>query len=766
MHSANYPGQSGSSGRWPRPERRRVVGLPVQAETLALLPGTLEALARNTSPETELVILALGIESTVLQHRVRELPALATARIITTRYLEVWPALLRGLPAEYDQDDLLLVQPGLEVPYGWDARLALAAYCQESRIAAVSPLCNSVSLFSPLTQNPEPTTLETVDSLALTLGSRRNFALPGLFSGCCYLRRAALLAINAELDTAAQRWGWSEAAFWLVRLFQRYGWHVVGCDHVYVQDHDPHHRQQTLRSVEQSVEARQIAPIHPLTGLRFALNDVFRRGAATQYVQAPRRPVQLHIAHSWGGGLDRWIQQYCAADQERNNLVLRSIGNWGAFGQQIALYRSAAMDQPLRRWALDYPIRATATTHLQYRTIVEAVITEFNVEAVLVSSLIGHALDALTTDLPTVVIAHDYYPFCPALVIYFNEICTTCTLPQLAHCFSDNEHNRFFNNITAEEWLDIRQRFGELILRDSIVMVAPSESVSGHWRRLLPSIANKPFRIIPHGMNFAPPRIPAPPVADKLRIVILGSLAPQKGRRLLEQLWPLIAAETELALVGCGEEGESFRNHPGVTLISQYQHDALASIIASLKPEVGLLLSIVPETFSYTLSELWLLGIPVVATNLGSFADRIEDGVNGYLCPPQAEAIAEKLRWLALHRTALEPLRSWLAGFQHRRIEQMVADYHAMTPLPVFTAPRYFAATVLDHAVEAAPVKALYVNPQASFIQVLEDFSHYAHQKLSATPRLRAWQKRGNSYPVNSQLASSQGASDMARYPS
>lgn len=708
------------------------------------MEGTLASLLRNTSPHTEIVVVPLDMERARLEQVLHEQPEAARVSLVAASgHDHPWQAALQDLPARYALHDLLLVRPGLEVPPGWDARLALAAYCQEPRIAAVMPLCDSTPLFALLNRSEERTALDALDRLLLASSPRRNIEIPALLSGCSYLRRAALQEIAPELETAARDWGWNEAGLWLVRLFQERGWHAVCCDHVYVRDRDANRRQREMRGVEQAEEVRQILRAHPLTGLRLAFDEALRQETPALPPAPERRPLQLHIVNSWGGGLDRWVRQYCEHDRARDNLVLRSIGNWGAFGQQIALYRSAVMDRPLRCWELNYPIRATALTHLQYRAILDEVIAEFGVEAILISSLIGHSLDALDTGLPTILVTHDYYPFCPAVVIYFEEICERCELPRLTRCFAENEHNRFFRNVAPGEWPALRRRFAELALADSVRFAAPSASVARHWRTLLPALADKPVAIIPHGLDYAPERLPAPPAGDKLRVVVLGSLAPQKGRALLEQVWPRVADRVALHLVGCGEEGEVFRGQPGVTLIPNYQHEELTAILADIAPEIGLLLSICPETFSYTLSELWLLGIPVVATSVGSFADRIQDGVNGFLCPPRAEAIADRLLWIAANRACLEPARAWLAGFQHRSIDEMVADYHALAPLPAFTAPRYFSSPATLAPAENAPVRALYVDARAPFARVLGEFGDYAHQKLIASPRLRAWQKRG-----------------------
>ena len=69
----------------------------------------------------------------------------------------------------------------------------------------------------------------------------------------------------------------------------------------------------------------------------------------------------------------------------------------------------------------------------------------------------------------------------------------------------------------------------------------------------------------------------------------------------------------------------------------------LPKILQSLKPDLGLLLSNVPETFSYTLSELFAAGIPPVASRLGAFVDRIEDGVTGWLVSPGGDDLLDKL---------------------------------------------------------------------------------------------------------------------------
>ena len=727
------------SAKFAPAERQWTVCLPLTPDDSELLPLTLPSVLTHTSAATPILLLAVGGDPKSWQQIAFTSPRIELA--LVTKSTDPWQAALRELPPHHAERDLLLLRPGIEVPPGWDTRLALVMERQPA-IAAAVPLCDSTSLIalleaSTVTQN----NFERVDLFLRAYAPRLDGEIPSLFSGCCYLRRTALQILAPEIAAhpamAAGEW-----CQWLAQAFREWGWSTTACHHLYVLDHAPDRRRHDMCAIEASEEARLQERAHPLLGLRMAVREFLDRGDPAPTEAANPKPIQLHVAHSWGGGLDYWIRQYCANDQIRDNLVLRSIGTWGAFGQRIGLYRSANMDRPLRYWDLGLPIRATATAHLQYQAILREIIADFHVEAIIVSSLVGHALDVLATGLPTVILAHDYYPFCPAVVIYFGEVCTACDRQRLAACFASNEQNRFFRNADADEWLGLRRRFTKLAQTDSVRFVVPAPTVAHHWQTLVPELGNTHFTVIPHGLDFAPPRLPNPPAGDKLRVVVLGSLAPQKGRALLEKLWPLIAAQVDLYLIGCDEDGEIFRGQPGITVIPRFDHAELPAKMAEIQPDVGLLLSIWPETFSYTLSELWLFGLPVVATNLGSFADRIEDGVSGFLCEPYPEALADRLLAIAADRACLIPLRTWATTFRHRSVADMIADYHALIPLPAFSAARYLSPPG-PLPIESTEPHALHVDTRVPFSEVLREFGEYAGRKLIDTPRLRPWQKRG-----------------------
>ena len=66
----------------------------------------------------------------------------------------------------------------------------------------------------------------------------------------------------------------------------------------------------------------------------------------TQQTQRAR-PVQLHIAHDLGGGIAKWLGDYCAADSERRNLVLRPLANDASMARGVALHEGPNTEAPL-----------------------------------------------------------------------------------------------------------------------------------------------------------------------------------------------------------------------------------------------------------------------------------------------------------------------------------------------------------------------------------------------------------------------------------
>src|SRR5690606_18334542 len=310
------------------------------------------------------------------------------------------------------------------------------------------PLCDALQLFSPYAgARPGWIQPRQLRSWLARFSRDLMFEVPLLLPVCGYFR-AQVLAGLAATDSL----GAPDAA---ARL-RAQGWSAVACDWAFA--HWPGGRLEASLPPEDA-DVRAFNAHHPLGLLRRQLADALSGGPAVVPPPTPAlKPVVLQVTHSWGGGLGRWVRDLCAADGERHHLVLRSLGDWSGFGYRLALYAGAGPEPPLREWKLDFPIRSVAPTHAHYRRILAEIVRDFQVDLVLVSSLIGPSLGALDSGLLTQVALHDFFPFGPALSIHFGEVCTSCDRSRLGDCFAANPLNRFFADSEPQHWLDIRSR--------------------------------------------------------------------------------------------------------------------------------------------------------------------------------------------------------------------------------------------------------------------------------------------------------------------
>jgi GT2 family glycosyltransferase len=391
-------------------------------------------------------------------------------------------------------------------------------------------------------------------------------------------------------------------------------------------------------------------------------------------------PATLHITHSWGGGVARWIESFIEADTDGVNFQLRSEGpeKGQGTGQRLALYYGNQTVSPVASWWLQPPIRSTAGENDQYRRILEEISRRYGIGRIIVSSLVGHSLDAFTSGLPTLQVLHDFYPCWPLLGVHPETYLEGDSAAGLETAMEENRMLPELADRDAASWKRLGRAWRETVVENRVELVAPSRSVAELFTKLDPDLSGQDIEIIPHGLPPWPgqTRIEARDREDgKLRLVIPGRMQEGKGQYLLLEALPELTRLAQVYLLGCGKQGEEFFGRSGVDVILQYERQELPELLAKIGPHAAALLSVVPETFSYTLSEMQSLGIPVIATRVGSLVERISDGETGWLIEPRAESLLQRVLSISEDRNSLEKLRSCLAGARHADSAEMVARY-------------------------------------------------------------------------------------------
>jgi glycosyltransferase involved in cell wall biosynthesis len=153
------------------------------------------------------------------------------------------------------------------------------------------------------------------------------------------------------------------------------------------------------------------------------------------------------------------------------------------------------------------------------------------------------------------------------------------------------------------------------------------------------------IRIVPNFLE------PDPGVGNDIRkgVVFVGRLAPEKGIAVL--LEAASAVPGVVRIIGGGPLAPAVETAGATGEVSYLGSVAHSSVIEELKRSIALILpSVWFEGFPLVMLEAFASGTPVIASNIGSLAELIEDGVTGLLARPNDAAdLATKIRWARDH---------------------------------------------------------------------------------------------------------------------
>ena len=586
-------------------------------------------------------------------------------------------AALRAAAARFPGDHLILLRAGTLLPTWWYERAIRALDLADVLVA--SPLDNADPARAPL---PPGTTSQAdpraIDALCYAWGGHAALDWPtfspllSIWNGTALrgLDPGEIQGCSLPANSAPLR--------------------CVLLDHLYVAD-----PAQGLAAPRVPKPGADPLPVSALGELRERVAAALPRAAEKVdfYPGLDAKPVVLHILHGWGGGAERFVRDLAGVDHERHHLVLTARGNFDRrrYGEVLALYDDALTHPPLRQLHLSDPIASTAFSQRNYAAFLTEVIAAYGVSAIVVSSLIGHSLDALRTGLPTIYFVHDFYPVWPLLHRNLDNPGITFDAAQLTTDLAGADAGFEFAERDAAYWLALRDALSDAALAAHAHLVAPSQAAMAIFLRLQPRLSTLPQSVIPHGMQPWPGAraLPAPPPRERLRLIVLGRVRRGKASHLLRAALAGLREHAEIFLLGAGPESQEFFGERDVHILLNYRRDELPALLAQVAPDAALILPDFAETFSYTLSELIAFGIPAIATRLGALAERIHDGTDGFLMAPEASAIVATVARLRADRAALVNARVAQAKIPQRTLVDMAADYRQLLPVASKRLARY-----------------------------------------------------------------------------
>ncbi|MBM4363513.1 MAG: glycosyltransferase, partial [Deltaproteobacteria bacterium] len=615
--------------------------------------------------------------------------------------------------------DVLLLNSDTELFDGALLGLGSAAHAHP-RNGLASPLSNNATLCSvpvPGVSNPPPAGV-TPRKIAALVRDGSPLRRPELVTphGFCLYVRADCLAAVGLFDAERFGRGFGEEND-LGERAKALGFRAVLADDVYVWHEGKASFGDEGRALERAhatvLEARhpgyhaRVARYLEENPLRLEQERLARHLARRSHQTEPAPLFVLHADPfaATPGGVEHCVRDLVAGLASPRALLLYPSGAALEVAEVLggAVHRATRYRFPLAR----APERFCVVHDEAVERLAE-VLDLFHVNAVHLHHLMFLPLRLLppirSRGLPYSVTVHDYYPVCRSHNLLGPGLRAPC--PAAPGCRGP---------AAAECQRALHQELGEPLPRDPLAALEEHRHLSAELLRgaealVFPSRAalaivggavdlrGRRCHVVPHALPGVGTttasrgaRRPGP-----LRIALLGQIAyASKGAEdYLALAWALRGAEVELHVFGPtapfgfdARLAEAAGQTPIVRHGEYLRSDAVSRLVAA-DVDVGVLLPIWPETFSYTLSELLAAGVPVVARRIGALAERLE-GAPGARLVDDADAAARELRALSERpeearavsapwsaalggRAAVDAWVAWHAG--------LVAALHARSP--------------------------------------------------------------------------------------
>ena len=547
----------------------------------------------------------------------------------------------RGM--QVSQNDVVLLNSDTEVHGDWLDRLHRAA-TSEPNVGSVTPFSNNATIcsypaFCQDNELPSGYTLADLDNLFAQLNSHRYFEIPTAVGFCMYIPREVLRTVGL-FDVEKFGKGYGEENDFSCRAIAAGYRNILAADtfvwhkgNVSFGDSHNDRKQLALRLLE------KLHPNYLGNVQTHILNDPAREARLAvdlaRWRSSPKRRL-LFVTHDRGGGTEQHCRELADLLNEEA-LVFKLAPEPGGLTCLSAFNRGEAA-----KFYFRLPSDYSRLTDL---------LAVIGIQHVHFHHLLGH--DSVVFDLPATLgvkhdfTAHDYYPLCPQITLTDtdNRYCGEQGIEQCRHCL----RHRPAAGITIEAW---RARFLGL-LQGATRVIAPAPSVASRYVRIFALsntlTADHPDALVGWANTVRSPHVSGRP----LRVAVLGALSQVKGADLLEAAArDAEVRELPIQFKLFGYAYRDLQRSSKLEVHGAYELDQLESLLAAWEPDLVWLPAQWPETYSYTLSHCFAMGLPVLVSDQGAPLDRIAGRPYSWSFDWQAGASKWNERMLEIARTS------------------------------------------------------------------------------------------------------------------
>jgi GT2 family glycosyltransferase/glycosyltransferase involved in cell wall biosynthesis len=543
----------------------------------------------------------------------------------------------------YSRNDVVLLNSDTIVTKGWAEKLKSCAYSRDE-IATVTPFTNngticSIPDFCQGNDVPEGYSVDDFAEMIERISLRQYCELPTAVGFCMFIKRRVIDEVGLFDDKTFGK-GYGEENDFCMRAY-RHGYSNVIADDTFV-----FHNGEASFSKEKDelcklhldilskrypdympwvsrfCETNPLSPSHKNIRSRMLTWDPFGKLHV------------LYVLHHYGGGTESHVNDLIdSLSDSQVSYVLQ------VFNKKVISLKEYNNGQCLcYTFNLDTPIELTTFHDSGYKNIVRRIVNTFAIDVIHVHHLIGHTLDvfdiAKEHGIPIIFTAHDYYVICPQIYmldensIYCKE---NLNLMKCEECLNKTLH---FSRQLLYEW---RYEFRKALYKCDRI-ITPTKCVKDTLVKYY-CLNDDAIKVIGHGHNnyFASSVQKSPYNGDRpLNIAYIGVMTQHKGSDVLCELshLPELKDNVSWNVIGLYDlvSDKGYEAGYNITFFGKYNDfNHLQQIIYENKIDIVILPSIWPETFSYTLSEAWAVGLPVIVSGLGALKERVRETGGGWI---------------------------------------------------------------------------------------------------------------------------------------
>ena len=536
----------------------------------------------------------------------------------------------RGI--ELSSGDIVIVNTDVLLPQNWLVRLLAPIRNDVESVASVTPFSNNSSLTGYLQPSQESElhhdeSLQAIDDAFASLPSIAIDIASGV-GFCMAINRKALERVGL-FDAKTYQGGYFEDTDWCQRVslagFRNvatsnlFVYHKTGSGSFGMDRRELYSAQNRSKFLERYAFYADLAAAFvrddPLLEIRHVAQAVMWRRRASGAV--------LLIDHVWGGGSRIYSDQLRREMLAQGKFVVYLLIDPTILDLRFCFQsEEVACQGEFNRdiWKLGEFFDID-------KIIVNGIQSTNRVRDVLLS------LIELSSKKKIILNIHDYMCICPSIFL-LNVDNSYCHVPDISVCYECllSNSNTLFGTVNQTEW---RRMWGRFLAHVTEIRVF-SESSRDILLRAYPDLAiTSNIEIV--DPNYEPPFIIShgdePPLrategagwlggSNRLRVGIMGSMYVHKGSGLVAELARFVMEQhlpVDITLFGQWRDKSAPKN---IEYTGYYDVRNIARIVRSKRIQVILFPSVCPETYGYTLSEIFRMQLPVVALNIGAQGDR------------------------------------------------------------------------------------------------------------------------------------------------